>query len=264
MNPPNYRDPSVSTYSKDNQHVRTTRHCHHRTNAVAEEVGGTGIVSDFESLDDVRTLADTLLSTYLRIDLLANNAGGMYNTRALTGDGHERTLQTNYLAPFLLTRLLLPRLVESGGRVVSTSSNANVQGKIDLDDLNFSRRWNSGLGAYGASKLAINLFITELATRSTLSAFTFHPGFVRTGLAPDWWLLRAVKAATFGRCGVAPEVVAAQFIRLAADESISDPIGTYFDRLKPNGKQGGQATDRQLSSDLWNRTSALVGLPADL
>ena len=85
-----------------------------RTRAVAERIGATPFLADFERLDDVRALADALLDRYERIDVLANNAGGLNARRELTVDGHERTIQANHLAPFLLTNLLLPRLHRDG------------------------------------------------------------------------------------------------------------------------------------------------------
>ncbi|MGU3290875.1 SDR family NAD(P)-dependent oxidoreductase [Williamsia sp. M5A3_1d] len=236
-----------------------------RTHAVARDIGGVGVVADFEQLDSVRALADSLLHDFSRIDVLVNNAGGMYNTRALTTDGFERTMQTNYLAPVLLTRLLLPRLHLSSGRVLSTSSTANKQGKIDLEDFDFANpRWNSGLGAYGASKLGVNLFTAELARRSSVPAFAVHPGLVRTGLAPDWWVLKTLKAITFGRYGVAPAEGAAPLVELARDHSVPAPSGTYFDRRKADGKQGRQAADAAFAAALWVHTSGLLGLPADV
>jgi NAD(P)-dependent dehydrogenase (short-subunit alcohol dehydrogenase family) len=256
---------AATRLAKDGATVVITGRDPQRTKAVAEQIDGIGHVSNFEKLDDVRDLADRLLAAHPRIDVLINNAGSMYNVAELTADGFERTLQTNYLAPFLLTRLLLPRLTESRGRVVSTSSTANAQGRVLLDDLNFTRRrWNSGLGAYGASKLMINLFTKELARMSTVPAFTVHPGFVRTGLAPDWWVLRMIKAVTLGRYGVVPEEGAKPLIRLAGPDAILEPNGTYFDKLKPNGKEGRQAADPQLAKALWDRTSVLLGLPARL
>src|SRR5687767_7946724 len=116
-----------------------------RTEAVAGLTGGVPYICDFDVLADVRRLAATLLAEHPRIDVLANNAGGVVARRELTVDGFERTLQSNYLAPFLLTRLLLPRLMESGGRVICTSSVANRYGRVVLDDLNWEkRRWMFG------------------------------------------------------------------------------------------------------------------------
>ena len=200
-----------------------------------------------------------------RIEVLANNAGGMYNSHELTPDGFERTIQTNYLAAVLLTRLLLPRLIESKGRVINTSSNAKVQGTIDRADFNVEKpRFGAGLGAYGASKLEVNLFTTELVKRSSVPAYSFHPGFVRTGLAPDWWVLKVIKAVTGGRYGIGPGQGAKPLVRLASLARVPEPAGTYFEQEKPNGRQGKQATDTQLSADLWEHTSTLVGLPASL
>lgn len=236
-----------------------------RTQAVADEIGGVGYVVDFEKLDSVRAFADTILAAHPRIDVLANNAGGMYNSHELTADGFERTIQTNYLAPYLLTRLLLPRLIESNARVITTSSNANVQGKIDLSDINVEKpRFGAGLGAYGASKLEVILFTTELVKRTGIAAYTFHPGFVRTGLAPDWWVLKVIKALTGGRYGIVPEEGAKPLIRLASLDTIPEPAGAYFEQLKPNGRQGKQASDAQLSRDLWDYTASLLGLPAEV
>ena len=121
-----------------------------RTRAVAERLGATPFLADFERLDDVRALAEALLDRYETIDVLANNAGGLYHERELTLDGHERTIQANHLAPFLLTALLRPRLVETAAtgrdvRVVSTASMANRFGNLRVDDLDWERRpWQGG------------------------------------------------------------------------------------------------------------------------
>ncbi|HEX4402691.1 MAG TPA: SDR family NAD(P)-dependent oxidoreductase [Galbitalea sp.] len=77
-----------------------------RTKAVATAVGGTPFLADYDRLDDVRALANALLTKYPNIDVLANNAGGLVGKRGTTADGHERTFQHNHLAPFLLTGLL--------------------------------------------------------------------------------------------------------------------------------------------------------------
>ncbi|MCL2464932.1 MAG: SDR family NAD(P)-dependent oxidoreductase, partial [Micrococcales bacterium] len=77
-----------------------------KTNAVADEISAERHVVDYARLDDVRALAAALADAHPRIDVLANNAGGINGKRRLTADGNERTFQINYLAPFLLTNLL--------------------------------------------------------------------------------------------------------------------------------------------------------------
>ena len=97
--------------------------------------------------------------------MLVNNAGGYWNTRHITADGLERTFAVNYLAPFLLTALLLDRIRQSSdGRVVNVSSNAQRLGRIDFDDLQGEHNY-SGARAYNQSKLATVLFTHELARR---------------------------------------------------------------------------------------------------
>lgn len=233
-----------------------------RTKAVAYLAGGGAHLCDFYRLDDVRTLAGTLLEAYPRIDVLANNAGGVVGHRELTADGFELNLQLNYLAPFLLTRLLLPRLAESEGRVVCTSSVMNRYGRVRLDDFNWSKRhWVFGWGAYSTAKLMINLFVRELAGRSPVEAYAFHPGFVRSDPAQR---SGAARFLTKGNYGIGSEAGARPLVHLAGAAGIEVPSGTYFHRMKPSGKQAAQDSDRRPAEAVWERTSELLGLPASI
>ncbi|KQV05955.1 SDR family NAD(P)-dependent oxidoreductase [Leifsonia sp. Root112D2] len=244
-----------------------------RTRAVADRVNGTAFLADYDHLDDVHALAAALLARYERIDVLANNAGGIVPRRALTVDGNERIIQANHLAPFLLTNLLLPRLIESATatdapvRVVSTASMANRFGHLRLDDLNWAKRaWLGGWRAYGTSKLATILFIRELAERMTgtgVSAYSVHPGIVATSFGMGIAAMRAANALTAGRYGISAAEGAAPLVALAASAPVGAPSGTYFDRLSANGRVVAQAHDAQLGRDLWRLSAQLVGLPAD-
>ncbi len=231
-----------------------------RTRAVASAVGGTPFLADYDRLDDVRSLAAALLERYPAIDVLANNAGGLVGKRADTADGNERTFQHNHLAPFLLTNLLLERLTASGGRVVSTSSVANRLGRIDLADLDSRKRgYLGGWRAYGTSKLETILFIRELARRTGLSAYSFHPGSVRTSFGLDSAVGRfAMRLASVTQ--ISPEAGAVPLVRLASAESIDAPNGTYFDRLKPNGARAAQGANDELAARLWAASERIVGI----
>ncbi|GHH00833.1 SDR family NAD(P)-dependent oxidoreductase [Comamonas sp. JC664] len=102
-----------------------------KTREVATALGADFFVADFARFSEVRELADALRTAYPRIDVLANNAGGVFSQRALTEDGHELTFQVNHLSPFLLTLSLLDTLTASKARVVQTSSlGARVSGHI--------------------------------------------------------------------------------------------------------------------------------------
>lgn len=121
---------------------------------------------DLSDLSSVRNCANTLLSTEEAINLLVNNAGVMCCPQGKTKDGFETHFGTNHLGHFLLTMLLLPRMVQSRpARIVNVSSAAHMRGHIDFADLNWEKREYSAIGAYGQSKLANILFTKEFAVR---------------------------------------------------------------------------------------------------
>ena len=240
-----------------------------RTRAVAERIGATPFLADFERLDDVRTLAAVLLDRYETIDVLANNAGGLNHERELTVDGHERTIQANHLAPFLLTALLRPRLIGTAAagrdvRVVSTASLANRFGQLRVDDLDWEQRpWQGGWRAYGTAKLATILFVSELAEQLTgtgVTAYSFHPGTIATNFGSTSPLIRFGHLVTRSTFGIPVEAGAAPLLFLAGPAPVGAPSGTYFDRLTANGRTNPQARNAQLGRDLWAASEALVGL----
>jgi NAD(P)-dependent dehydrogenase (short-subunit alcohol dehydrogenase family) len=232
-----------------------------RTRAVAAEVGGQPFIADFDRLDDVRHLARALLTAYPRIDVLANNAGGLVSTRGLSADGHEKTFQHNHLAPFLLTQLLLERLIGSGGRVVSTASAANLFGSIDLNDLDWAnRRYAGGWRAYGTSKLETILFVRELARRTAgtgLTAFSFHPGTVATEFGANSASIKLSQRMGDG-LRISPEKGGAPLVHLAAAGEVGSPSGTYFDGFKPNGWTRRIASNEATAKSLWEVSERLV------
>jgi len=234
-----------------------------RTTRVAASVDGTPFVADYDRLDDVRELAASLAEHYPRIDVLANNAGGLVAERGVSADGFERAFQHNHLAPFLLTALLLPRLLESEARVVSTSSIMNRVGRIRLDDLEWKKRaWLGGWRAYGTSKLETVLFARELARRTGLQSYSFHPGYVSTGFGADSAFIKLSYLLRSGGFGVPVEQGAEPLVLLATGQAAAAPNGTYYDRLKPNGATGRQAGDDALAAALWQRSAELVGVDA--
>jgi NAD(P)-dependent dehydrogenase (short-subunit alcohol dehydrogenase family) len=237
-----------------------------KTAAVAQRItGGRAHVVDYGRLDDVRRLAADLLAAYERIDILANNAGAIFTARTISTDGHEMTFQVNHLAPFLLTNLLLPRLTATpgGARVINTGSNVYRHARLDLDDLDGTRRSYGSQQAYPASKLATILFTRELARRTQgrgITASAFHPGVVATDLGRDSPVFRLMNS-WLGRAVLStPRRGAEPLLRLA---TIADPQtvnGTYFNRLKPEEPVGEQARDPNLARQLWERSTQLTGL----
>ncbi|WP_366519742.1 SDR family NAD(P)-dependent oxidoreductase [Nocardioides sp.] len=114
---------------------------------------------------EVRRVAAEVLAALPRIEVLINNVGGYWNTRHTSVDGIEHTFAVSHMAPYLLTNLLVERLVATGSaRIVNVASNAQALGRIDFDDLQGERGY-SGARAYHQSKLANVLFTYELARR---------------------------------------------------------------------------------------------------
>jgi NAD(P)-dependent dehydrogenase (short-subunit alcohol dehydrogenase family) len=140
---------------------------------------------DLASQSSVREAAAEIRARLPRVDLLINNAGVMDIPYQRTEDGFELTLATNHLGPFALTGLLLDRLA-AGGRVVTVSSVAHLEGAIDFADLQSAGDYNRER-AYAQSKLANLLFTYELDRRlraagAGVAALACHPGVVYTDL----------------------------------------------------------------------------------
>jgi NAD(P)-dependent dehydrogenase (short-subunit alcohol dehydrogenase family) len=229
---------------------------------------GPGVVSllraDFARLSDVRALGEELLRRCPRIHALVNNAGGVSARREVTADGFERTFAVNHLAPYLLTRLLLPRLRESApSRIVTVASEGHHRGDLDWDDLQMERGYRI-MRAYGRSKLCNILFTRELARRlggTGVTATCLHPGVVATGIwsgAP--WPVRPIVAVARWFM-VSAETAAESVVRLVADPALAEVSGAYFDERAP-GKPSALARDDATAARLWEESARLVGLAA--
>ncbi|AZH77141.1 short-chain dehydrogenase [Microbacterium sp. Y-01] len=240
-----------------------------KTRAVAEETGSEWFTADFARLDGVRTLAARIADAVgdTGIDVLANNAGGIFGDRTPTVDGFEKTMQVNHLAPFLLTNLLLPALLRAGGAVINTSSVAHrLFGHIDVDDLDNARRFSPNK-AYGDAKLANVLFAESLHERfhaQGLSAVAFHPGTVQTNFASDSSsIMRLVYRTPLRRLLlIGPDKGGATlrwFIEGTPGETWIS--GAYYDERVLTSRVNPQVHDAALAEALWQRSAELVGIP---
>ncbi len=246
--------------------ARTEQAC--RT--VAERAGSTGVepaLADFASLGAVRGLAETVLATHERLDLLVNNAGLIAPRLELSEDGYELTIAVNHLAPFLLTNLLLDRLrasaelEKSGARIVTVASQAHRGARIDLAALAGREDW-SPLKAYGRSKLCNILFTRALARRlqgSGVVAACLHPGVVATaigdragGLTGFGW--RLVKPFL-----IAPAKGAETSLFLATTQDPTPFHGAYVIDTRV-AQPDRTALDDELGERLWAESARLVGL----
>jgi NAD(P)-dependent dehydrogenase (short-subunit alcohol dehydrogenase family) len=216
--------------------------------------------ADLASLADVRALAERVAVEEPRLDVLINNAGiGTTlpgdGSRQVSADGYELRFQVNYLAHYLLTRLLLPVLERSApARIVNVSSAG--QAPIDFDDVMLERHYEGYL-AYCRSKLAQIMFTVDLAAELAdrgVTANALHPGtFMPTkivthaGIDPLTSLEQGVDAT----------------VGLATDPALDGVTGRYFDgrrESRPNAQAGDAAARRRLR-ELSDRLAGLALRP---
>jgi NAD(P)-dependent dehydrogenase (short-subunit alcohol dehydrogenase family) len=218
------------------------------------------LLGDMSRMADVRTVADAFRAKHDRLDVLVNNAGGLFMEHQLSADGFEMTFALNHVAYFVLTTRLLDILQKTpGARVVSTSSAAHHVGKIDLDTIT-KRKGKAGFTAYGDSKLANILFTRELAHRLAPSGGTanaIHPGYVRTGFG----LNNSGRFVEFSRLvakylGRTPEKGAETIVWLATSPEAAKFNGEYFYDMKV-ARTSKRAKDDALAKRLWELSEKL-------
>jgi NAD(P)-dependent dehydrogenase (short-subunit alcohol dehydrogenase family) len=217
------------------------------------------LLADLSSMDETRRLAAEIERRCSRLDVLINNAGGIFSKRFTTVEGLEHTFALNHLSHFLLTAGLLGLLKTSGNaRIVNVASDLHRKGDIHFDDLQLERGY-SGLKAYTQSKLANVLFTFELARRlqgSGVSANCLHPGVVATGFGHNnrgliKWYVSIARPFL-----LTAENAAATPLYLAAAPEVAGVSGRYFKNCKevPGSPR---ACDPQLGRRLWDITEEM-------
>jgi NAD(P)-dependent dehydrogenase (short-subunit alcohol dehydrogenase family) len=241
-----------------------------RTRAAAARVArDTGsprvrpVFADFSQLVRVRALAGELMATLPRLDVLVNNAGMMSPTRALSAEGYDLTFAVNHLAPFLLTNLLLPKLLTAApARVVVVASGAHQRARLDFDDLMNAKV--SGLWpAYSRSKLANILFARALAKRlagSGVTANSLHPGLVRSHLFHDGPRWMQLVMGSFGRLFMLSAREGARTsVYLASAPELAAESGGYYAGCQP-AIPSAAAQDDVAAERLWRESARLTGI----
>ncbi len=230
---------------------------------VAAELNAPFHLADYAELAQVRRLAGELRQ-YDRIDVLANNAGGALAAKQITADGFEKTFQINYLAPFLLTNLLMDKLCECRATVIQTSSvAANLFGAgLNLKNLNYESNYLA-VRAYGEAKLENILFTRELHRRygeKGIHAVAFEPGLVRSNFASESVLFFKILYRTFLKYifTITPARSAKRLVALAVGEPGKDfQCGEVY-----SGKWKMPVlfrdADGQAAKELWDRTEKMI------
>ena len=237
-------------------HGRDARRAEAARRDICESTGSDEVevvLADFTSLRQVRTLADEVRGLTDRLHVLVDNAGVYQERRHLTQDGLETTLQVNFVAPFLLTNLLLDLLLaDPPSRIVLVASAVHQRAAIDLDNLQGEKRYD-GYAAYGLSKLADLLFTYELADRLQGTGVTvnaMHPGAVSSKLLHAGF-------RPFG--GGSPREGADTIVYLAASPDVEGTTGEYFVDRRPVSSSPA-SYNRQLREAFWSLGERLTGL----
>jgi NAD(P)-dependent dehydrogenase (short-subunit alcohol dehydrogenase family) len=210
--------------------------------------------ADFTRLEEVHGLVDHLHQRYERIDVLANNAGGLAKRHSVTDDGFEATIQANHLAGFLLSNLLREQL--RNGRIINTSSGAHAIGT--LDPANLRGELKTGLWrAYGNSKQANILFAAEAARRwPDIFSASYHPGFVKSRFGSVIGINRIIVPLWFVKT---PVEGADTMVWLASTPTSQLANGGYYVERRER-RPARQAADAEVAARLWDASLVAVGL----
>lgn len=217
---------------------------------------------DLERLASVRACAERVLADAGPLHVLINNAG-VAGSRGLTSDGFERTFGVNHLGPFLLTELLLERLIRSApSRIVNVASRAHFAARrIDWAALRRPTRTLTGLREYAVSKLCNVLHAKELGARlhgRGVTTYAVHPGMIASEIWREVpWGVRQLmlRFMASNEQGAATSVYCA-----AAAEAAGHESGLYYVRSKPRAPST-LARDPELARELRERSLEWCGLP---
>jgi len=219
---------------------------------------------DFSSQKSIRVLAEKIKKDYTRLDVLVNNAGGVFPDFKLSEDGLEMTIATNHFAYFLLTNLLLDLLKKAdSARIVNVASGSHYRGKIDFESFKKAKGYFI-MKAYEQSKLANVLFTAELAERlkgTRITVNCLHPGFVKTeiGNKRTQWYTKFIWSTMTKLAGITAEDGAKTSVYLASSSAVNGVSGKYFDKCKAK-EEAPQAKDRQMQQELWRVSEQLCPL----
>jgi NAD(P)-dependent dehydrogenase (short-subunit alcohol dehydrogenase family) len=216
------------------------------------------IYCDLADLATVKSAAQTLKDKLFSINVLINNAGGIFAERELSKDGFEMTFAINHLGHFVLTMCLMPLLERGQARIINVSSSAHKMGKPDFDDLQSAHKY-SAIKAYGTAKLFNIYFTKSLAERyksKGITVFALHPGVVKSAFWDDfsgWQKKLLFLARPFM---ISAEEGAQTSIYLATEPKLDAKSGQYFKKQKVT-KPSDMANDEAARNRLWELSEQL-------
>jgi len=222
------------------------------------------VEADLSAQAAVRRAGREIAARHRAVHVLIHNAGVVSRSRELSVDGVETQLAVNHLAPFLLTHLLLPELrAGAPSRVITVSSTTHQGARIDFDDLQHERDYDSA-EVYAETKLMNVLFTYELARRlegTGVTANCLHPGAIATRLLADYMKVPLVGDALALTIGAAPEHGADTVVYLAASPAVETVTGRYFTNRR-EVRSAPLTYDAAVARRLWTVSERLTELAA--
>ena len=221
-------------------------------------------IADFLDLEQVKEAANGILNKYPKIDILVNSVGIHSTKRKINKDGIESVFCVNHLSTFLLTKLLLKRLIESSpSRIIQVNSEGHRFNGLNIEDINWEKRFYTGLRSYGASKTAQLLTVWQFAkilegTGVTINAL--HPGGVRTNIGNNngklyKWFLHHVTWHFLKD----PKISGEAIYYLASSSELENLSGLFFN-LTNEEKPARHALDRDMQKKIWDLSLEITGL----
>ena len=218
------------------------------------------LMADLAVMQEVRDLAEQVISRYDRLDVLLNNAGGYFTKHEITSDGLEMTFALNHMSYFLLTNKLMELLHSSApARIVNVSSGAHYGVDIEFDNLNGEQDYKAWK-AYQKSKLANVLFTYELLKKipTGITVNCLHPGFVATNFGHNnGGVVSPVLKIAKWISAIDPEEVAKTSIFLCSSPEIEEVSGKYFFKCQPKTSSR-ESRNMDTAKRLWQISSDIA------
>lgn len=230
-------------------------------------VGQTGnqdihvILCNLADMQSVRNAAAQINERLKAINVLINNAGGIFDEFQHTTDGFEQTFATNHLGHFLLTMSLMPLLLNGKARIINVSSEAHKPARTEwINDMQFEHKEYSAFKAYALAKL-LNIYFTKslvdhFGSRG-ITAYALHPGLVNTGFGGSLSGLGNLLMMLARPFMITAEEGSQTSIYLATEPGIEDLSGQYFKKKKP-AKVSSAAKYIPARERLWQLSEDLV------
>ncbi len=224
-------------------------------------------IADFTRLGEVRKAVGSILAAYPAIHILINSAGVHFTHRTLTEAGHETVFCVNHLASFLVTRLMLDRMIASApSRIIQVNSEGHRFNGLRINDLNWEKRPYIGLGGYGAAKTAQLLTMWEfndMLKGSGVTINAIHPGAVKTNIGNNnGFLYRLYLHNILWHFLKEPGIAGDALHYLAASPELADISGKFYN-LTHEEVPASHARNRTLGKYMFKKSDELTTFQKD-